>query len=33
MVEDENILKFLVKAKKEIGSFDTLELGPSVQQE
>ena len=33
MIEDENILKFLVKAKKEIGSFDILELGPSIQQE
>ncbi len=33
MSEDNGKLKFLVKLKKEIGSFDTLELGPTIQQE
>lgn len=33
MCEEENKLKFLVKLKKEIGSFDYLELGPTIQQE
>lgn len=33
MVKDNDKIKFLVKAKKELGSFDVLELGPTVQQE
>lgn len=31
--EDNGVLKFLVKAMPEVGCFDTLELGPSVQRE
>lgn len=31
--ETEGVLKFLVKARPEIGSFDKIELGPAVQQE
>lgn len=31
--EVDGMLKFLVKAKKEIGSFDILELGPTIQKE
>ena len=31
--EDEGCLKFLVRAKSEIGCFDCLELGPTVQRE
>lgn len=30
---DDGIRKFLVKAKPEIGAFDQIELGPSVQRE
>jgi oxidase EvaA len=30
---DDGIRKFLVKAKPEIGCFDSLEIGPSVQRE
>ena len=30
---DQGIMKFLVKAKPEIGCFDSLELGPSIQLE
>lgn len=30
---DEGVRKFLVKAKPEIGAFDQIELGPSVQRE
>ena len=32
-VEDEGLLKFLVRAAPEVGCFDGLELGPTVQQE
>lgn len=32
-VEDEGILKFVVRAAPEAGCFDLLELGPTVQQE
>lgn len=31
--EDDGMLKFLVKAQDEIGSFDGLELGPTIQKE
>lgn len=31
--DDEGIKKFLIKAKPEIGCFDGVELGPTVQQE
>ncbi len=31
--EDNGILKFLVHAKPEVGCFDFLELGPTIQQE
>lgn len=31
--EDDGVLKFLVKAMPEVGCFDVLELGPSVQRE
>ena len=30
---DEGVRKFLIKAKPEIGAFDQIELGPSVQRE
>ena len=30
---DEGVRKFLVKAKKEAGCFDSVELGPTVQRE
>ncbi len=33
MCEEKGLLKFLVHAKSEIGCFDVLELGPSVQRE
>ncbi len=32
-VEDDGILKFVVRAAPEAGCFDCLELGPTVQQE
>lgn len=28
---DDNVMKFLIKAKSEIGCFDKIEIGPSVQ--
>lgn len=31
--EDDGFLKFLVRAMPEIGCFDTLELGPTIQKE
>ena len=31
--EEDGILKFVVRVKPEIGCFDTVELGPTVQQE
>ena len=31
--EENGILKFLVHAKSEIGCFDTIELGPTIQKE
>lgn len=31
--EDNGILKFLVRAKPEVGCFDSLELGPTLQRE
>lgn len=31
--EDRNLLKFLVRAAPEVGCFDGLELGPTIQQE
>ena len=31
--EDNGILKFLVKSMSEIGCFDGVELGPTIQQE
>ena len=31
--EEDGVLKFLVKAMPEVGCFDALELGPSVQRE
>ena len=31
--EADGLLRFVVRAKSEIGCFDTVELGPSVQQE
>lgn len=31
--EEEGLLKFLVRAASEVGCFDGLELGPTVQQE
>ena len=33
MCEDKGVLKFVIKAKPEIGSFDVVELGPTVQRE
>ena len=30
---DENVVKFLVRAKSEVGCFDKIEIGPSVQLE
>ena len=32
-VEDDGVLKFVVRAAPEAGCFDVLELGPTVQQE
>lgn len=31
--EEDGILKFVVRVKGEVGCFDTVELGPTVQQE
>ncbi len=31
--DDEGILKFLVKLRPEVGCFDSVEIGPSVQRE
>lgn len=31
--EEDGILKFLVRAKPEVGCFDLLELGPTIQRE
>jgi len=31
--DDEGVLKFLVKVKPEVGCFDGIELGPTVQRE
>lgn len=31
--EDSGVLKFLVKAMSEVGCFDVLELGPTIQRE
>lgn len=31
--EDDGLLKFLVRAAPEVGCFDSLELGPTIQQE
>ena len=33
MCEEEGMLKFLVRVKPEVGCFDVLELGPTVQRE
>lgn len=33
MCEEDGILKFLVRAKPEVGCFDCLELGPTIQRE
>lgn len=33
MYEDNGVAKFIVKAKSEVGCFDKIELGPTIQKE